>query len=123
MEIVEERYGRRSTLITSQLPVDTGHEVIGEPTFADAILDRLVHDAWAQPHHRPAALDDEARRVSTLFAALDINPVFSDAWERTTGEPGMDIDQESMERVAREQTATERRLRWSLGDGRDPLHG
>ena len=46
MEIVEERYGRRSTVITSQLPVETWHEVIGEPTFADAILDRLVHNAY-----------------------------------------------------------------------------
>ena len=46
MEIVEERYGRGSTLITSQLTVDTWHGVIGEPTFADAILDRLVHNAY-----------------------------------------------------------------------------
>ena len=46
MEIVEDRYGRGSTLITSQLTVDTWHEVIGEPTFADAILDRLVHNAY-----------------------------------------------------------------------------
>lgn len=46
MEIVEERYGRGSTLITSQLPVDKWHDVIGEPTFADAILDRLVHNAY-----------------------------------------------------------------------------
>ena len=46
MEIVEDRYGRGSTLITSQLPVDTWHEVIGEPTFADAILDRIVHNAY-----------------------------------------------------------------------------
>ena len=46
MEIVEDRYGRGSTLITSQLPVDTWHDVIGEPTFADAILDRIVHNAY-----------------------------------------------------------------------------
>ena len=46
MEIVEDRYGSGSTLITSQLPVDAWHEVIGEPTFADAILDRLVHNAY-----------------------------------------------------------------------------
>jgi DNA replication protein DnaC len=46
MEIVEDRYGRGSTLITSQLPVEAWHEVIGEPTFADAILDRLVHNAY-----------------------------------------------------------------------------
>lgn len=46
MEIVEDRYGAGSTLITSQLPVDKWHDVIGEPTFADAILDRLVHNAY-----------------------------------------------------------------------------
>jgi len=46
MEIVEDRYGSGSTLITSQLPVEAWHEVIGEPTFADAILDRLVHNAY-----------------------------------------------------------------------------
>ena len=46
MEIVEDRYGMASTLITSQVPIDTWHEVIDEPTFADAILDRLVHNAY-----------------------------------------------------------------------------
>ncbi len=46
MEIVEDRYGTGSTLITRQLPIDTWHEVIDEPTFADAILDRLVHNAY-----------------------------------------------------------------------------
>ena len=46
MEIVEDRYEVGSTLITSQLPIDAWHDVIGEPTFADAILDRLVHNAY-----------------------------------------------------------------------------
>ena len=46
MEIVEDRYGAGSTLITSQLPVDAWHDVVGEPTFADAILDCLVHNAY-----------------------------------------------------------------------------
>ena len=46
MEIVEDRYGSGSTLITSQLPRDTWHEVVGDPTFADAILDRIVHNAY-----------------------------------------------------------------------------
>ena len=44
-EIVEERYGRRSTILTSQIPVDKWHAFIGDPTYADAILDRLVHNA------------------------------------------------------------------------------
>src|SRR5207248_8944607 len=46
MEIVEDRHGRSSILITSQLPVTTWHEVIGEPTLGDAILDRIVHNAY-----------------------------------------------------------------------------
>ena len=45
LEILEERYGRRSTVVTSQLPLSAWHEVIGDPTYADAILDRLVHNA------------------------------------------------------------------------------
>jgi DNA replication protein DnaC len=46
LEIVEDRYERRSTLIASQLPIDKWHQAIGEPTIADAILDRLVHNAY-----------------------------------------------------------------------------
>ncbi len=46
MEITDDRHGSGSTLITSQLPVETWHDVIGEPTFADAILDRLVHNSY-----------------------------------------------------------------------------
>jgi DNA replication protein DnaC len=45
LEVLEDRYGRRATLVTSQLPVEHWHEVIGDPTFGDAILDRLVHHA------------------------------------------------------------------------------
>lgn len=43
MEIIEDRHGRASTIIASQLPVASWFEVIGEDTIADAILDRLVH--------------------------------------------------------------------------------
>ena len=46
MEIIEQRHSRGSTLIASQLPVKAWHDLIGEPTFADAILDRLVHNAY-----------------------------------------------------------------------------
>ena len=45
MEIVEDRHKKASMIITSQLPVNCWHEVIGEKTIADAILDRIVHDA------------------------------------------------------------------------------
>jgi DNA replication protein DnaC len=45
MEIIEDRHGKASTIITSQVPVSKWHEIIGEQTIADAILDRIVHDA------------------------------------------------------------------------------
>jgi DNA replication protein DnaC len=46
MEIVEERAQRRSTLVTSQLKVEAWHQAFGDPTLADAVLDRLVHNAY-----------------------------------------------------------------------------
>lgn len=46
LELLDDRHGQRSTLLTSQLPVEHWHEVIGDPTLADAILDRLVHSAY-----------------------------------------------------------------------------
>jgi DNA replication protein DnaC len=45
LEIVEDRYGRRATLVASQLPVEHWHELVGDPTFGDAIMDRLLHQA------------------------------------------------------------------------------
>lgn len=46
LEVLEDRYGRVSTVVTSQLELKKWHEWIGEPTIADAILDRLVHNAY-----------------------------------------------------------------------------
>jgi DNA replication protein DnaC len=46
LEVLEDRYGTRSTLVTSQLPIEKWHATIADPTFADAILDRLVHNAY-----------------------------------------------------------------------------
>lgn len=46
LEIVEDRHDRRSIIITSQVPVDRWYEIIGDPTIADAVLDRLVHNAY-----------------------------------------------------------------------------
>jgi len=46
LELVEDRHGRGATLVTSQLPVDHWHEALGDPTLADAILDRLLHNAY-----------------------------------------------------------------------------
>ncbi len=45
LEVIEDRSGRRATLVTSQVPVDHWHELVGDATFGDAILDRLVHHA------------------------------------------------------------------------------
>ena len=45
LEVIEDRHGRASTIVTSQLPVEHWHENIGDPTLADAILDRLIHTA------------------------------------------------------------------------------
>ena len=60
LEILEDRNGRGSTLVTSQVPVDQWHEVIGDhPTLADAILDRLVHNA-----HRLTLAGDSLRRAA-----------------------------------------------------------
>ncbi len=45
LELLDDRVGARSTLITSQLPIENWHDYIGDPTLADAILDRLLHSA------------------------------------------------------------------------------
>jgi DNA replication protein DnaC len=46
LEVCDDRYGKRSTVLTSQLPVESWHAQIGDPTIADSILDRLVHNAY-----------------------------------------------------------------------------
>lgn len=46
LEVLDDRYASRSTIVTSQLPVDSWHQHIGDPTLADAILDRMVHNAY-----------------------------------------------------------------------------
>jgi DNA replication protein DnaC len=70
LEIFEERYRRKSTLITAQLPVAAWHEMIGEPTIADAILDRIIHNA-----HRIALEGDSMRRQKAPSALTqDPNP-------------------------------------------------
>jgi len=56
-EVIEDRHGRRSTIVISQLPVKSWHDAIGEPTLADAILDRLLHRA-----HRLELAGESLRR-------------------------------------------------------------
>ncbi|MGH2907611.1 MAG: IS21-like element helper ATPase IstB [Solirubrobacterales bacterium] len=60
LEIVEDRTDRRATLVTSQIPVDHWHDLVGDPTFGDAILDRLVHHA-----HRITLTGASLRRIPT----------------------------------------------------------
>ncbi len=74
LEIIEDRYGIRSTVVTSQLPVEKWHDVVGDPTLADAILDRLVHSAYQinlkgesmrkRPGKRPGPLTQTSHRGS-----------------------------------------------------------
>ena len=45
MDIIEDRYGKKTTILTSQVPVKNWYDLIGDKTVADAILDRLVHNA------------------------------------------------------------------------------
>ena len=67
LEILEDRHGRGSTIVTSQLPVEHWHEAIGDPTLADAILDRLVHNA-----HRLQLSGESMRRKAVK--PLDLSP-------------------------------------------------
>ncbi|MGF6429528.1 IS21-like element ISFK1 family helper ATPase IstB [Bradyrhizobium elkanii] len=69
LEILEDRHGRASTIVTSQLPVDTWHGAIGDPTVADAILDRLVHNA-----HRLQLTGESMRKRSAKTITLDGQP-------------------------------------------------
>ena len=66
LEIVEDRHNRGSTIVTSQLPVDHWHETIANPTIADAILDRLVHNA-----HRLTLKGESLRKTATNRPGLD----------------------------------------------------
>ena len=69
LEIVDDRHNRGSTIVTSQLPVDHWHEAIANPTVADAILDRLVHNA-----HRLTLTGDSMRKAAAKRSGLDASP-------------------------------------------------
>ena len=64
LEVLDDRHGHRSTLATSQIPVDHWHEAIGEPTVAYAILDRLVHNA-----HRITLAGESLRKTRSRLTA------------------------------------------------------
>ena len=64
LEILEDRDGTRSTLVTSQLPPDKWHDHIGDPTVADAILDRIVHRAYTIDLKGPSRRGKEKTKTS-----------------------------------------------------------
>src|SRR5271154_1826626 len=66
LEIMDDRHERGSTIVTSQVPVDHWHEVIGDPTIADAVLDRLVHNA-----HRLLLKGESLRKRAAKALMLD----------------------------------------------------
>jgi DNA replication protein DnaC len=66
LEIMDDRHDRGSTIVTSQLPVDHWHTVIGDPTIADAVLDRLVHNA-----HRLVLTGESLRKRAAKAIQLD----------------------------------------------------
>ncbi|NWA46610.1 ATP-binding protein [Pseudomonas reactans] len=66
LELLDDRYGNRSTLVTSQMPVDKWHALIGDPTLGDAILDRLVHNAY-----RIELKGESMRRRATKLTAAE----------------------------------------------------
>src|SRR6266849_3792222 len=68
LEILDDRHGRASTIVTSQIPVEHWHDVIGDPTLGDAILDRLVHNA-----HRLQLTGESMRKQNARNQTLDAN--------------------------------------------------
>jgi DNA replication protein DnaC len=72
LEVIEDRHGSRSTVLTSQFPVDTWHDLIGNPSIADATTDRIIHKA-----HRIALQGESLRRAEAeakKAGASDQNP-------------------------------------------------
>ena len=68
LELLDDRHGRASTIVTSQIPVEHWHDIIGDPTLADAILDRLVHNA-----HRLQLTGESMRKKNARNQTLDAN--------------------------------------------------
>jgi DNA replication protein DnaC len=88
LEVIEDRHGLRSTIVTSQLPVGHWHEALGEPTLADAILDRLVHGAHRLElrgeslRRAPRPAEGPEGRDGALAAVIEPGPA-------PTGAPGI----------------------------------
>jgi hypothetical protein len=90
LEVIEDRTGRRATRLTSQVPVEHWHDGVGDATFGDAIMDRLVHHA--HPHRRLAAQTqrhpcvrpfDDVMTFTDPARAPSLHPL--NAWPNWTG--------------------------------------
>jgi DNA replication protein DnaC len=64
LEILEDRHGCRSTIVTSQVPVENWHDYIAHPTIADAVLDRLVHNAHKIKMKGPSRRKENAQTAA-----------------------------------------------------------
>ena len=69
LEVLDDRYARRGTLLASQVPVEHWHDVVGDPTFGDAILDRLLNNA-----HRITLKGGSMRRLYDSTKAVHNTP-------------------------------------------------
>jgi DNA replication protein DnaC len=74
LEILEDRSERASTLITSQVPVKGWHDLIGEPTIADSICDRLIHTAYLIELHGPSLRETRAKAQQANSDGHDAEP-------------------------------------------------
>jgi len=79
LEILDDRYDRRSTLVASQLPVENWHQALGDPTLADAILDRLVHNAYTIALHGESMRRQRAARPPTPPTQVTLHEASRDA--------------------------------------------
>jgi DNA replication protein DnaC len=66
MEVIDDRHQRASTILATQVPIERWHDMIGDPTYADAILDRPIHNAYridlsgdSMSRRKPGLLGDE----------------------------------------------------------------
>lgn len=71
LEILDDRYDRRATLVASQLPVENWHQALADPTLADAILDRLIHNAHRIPLHGESMRKQRAEVARSAEESVD----------------------------------------------------
>ena len=96
LEVLDDRYARRDTLLASQIPVDHWHDIVGTPTFGDAILDRLFNNA-----HRitlQGRIDEKALRLDEdRLHTLDFNSTLNPHTQRPYGPPLLQGDRHRLE--------------------------